>query len=147
MPNLPVKISELAAGDDVEGTEQLEVTQAAASRRLTATEIAAAPVAINQQTANYTLVRADGGRVVVLDAAAANDLTVPSEASVDWPIGTMIHVVSADAATTLVEDTDVTIIVPTGLTLTLPGGGTEASLLYTAPDEWRAVGQFVEDTP
>lgn len=49
-------------------------------------------VAANLQTASYTLVLADAGLAVEMNIAGANTLTVPTNASVAFPVGTILEV-------------------------------------------------------
>ena len=49
-------------------------------------------IPINTQTANYTLVFADAGKLINMNTSSAVTLTVPTNASVPFPIGTRIYV-------------------------------------------------------
>lgn len=56
---------------------------------------------INSQTGTtYTLVLADAHRKVLMNNAAANTLTVPTNATVAYPVGTVISVAQIGAGTT-----------------------------------------------
>ena len=100
-------------------------------------------VAINSQASNYTTVADDAGKVI--RATDAADITIPAEASVDYPVGTVIGVRSATVNTvTVVEDTGVTVNIETGLTLDLRGQYAEVSLHKVGADTWEAVGGFAE---
>lgn len=88
----------------------------------------------NTQTGTaYTLVLADRGKVVEMDNAAANTVTVPPNASVAFPIGTIIGVYRAGAGQT-------TIAAGTGVTVRNAGAISaqygEVSLRKRALDEW-----------
>ena len=101
-------------------------------------------VAINSQASNYTTVADDAGKVI--RATDAADITIPAEASVDYPVGTVIGVRSATVNTvTVVEDTGVTVNIEAGLTLDLRGQYAEVSLHKVGADTWEAVGGFAED--
>lgn len=64
----------------------------------------------NRQTASYTLVLADAGKAVEMNVAGANNLTVPDNATVAFPIGTIIEGVQYGAGqTTIVAAGGVTI--------------------------------------
>lgn len=54
-------------------------------------------IGLNTQTANYTLVIADAGKSVEINAAGATTLTIPPNVSVAFPIGTVIEVVRLGA--------------------------------------------------
>jgi hypothetical protein len=86
-------------------------------------------------TADYTLVLADRGTVVELNKATAITLTVPTNASVAFPVGTIIEVYAVGAG-------QVTIAAAGGVTLRAPNGAKLAQQYSTgflrkrASDEW-----------
>lgn len=49
-------------------------------------------MAINARTAAYTLVLGDGGKVVEVNSASALQVTVPTNATVAFPVGTLIRI-------------------------------------------------------
>ena len=62
-------------------------------------------VAINAQTgATYTAVLADGlNKLITMDNASANDFKIPTDASVAFPIGTVLNVFVKGAGTTTIS--------------------------------------------
>jgi len=72
-------------------------------------------IPINTHTANYTLVFADAGKLINMNASAAVTLTVPANSSVPFPIGTRIYVRKGGTG-------DVTISGATGVTINQPFG-------------------------
>jgi len=97
-------------------------------------------VQTNEQTASYTLALSDGGKVVEMNVASANNLTVPPNSSVAFPIGTQITVLQTGAGqTTLVADSGVTINAADG-NLNVTGQWSAATLLKRATDTWVAIG-------
>ncbi len=104
---------------------------------------ASATQAINTQPDSYTLVLADAGKRVELDKATANSLTVPTHASVPFPIGTRIDVVQiGTGATTIVAAGGVTISVAAPHTLVLAAQYAVATLYKRATDAWVAFGDL-----
>lgn len=94
------------------------------------------------QTASYTLALTDAGKFVRMNVATANNLTVPTNATVAFPIGTVVNVMQIGAGQS---------------TLTPAGGVTIRSennkyktkaqyavvgLLKIATDEWVAFGNL-----
>lgn len=102
------------------------------------------PISINAQTGTtYTLVLTDLGKLVTLSNAAAITLTVPTNASVAFPVGTVIALQQMGAgAVTVVGDTGVTIngTTPGSETLTAGQYTTTASLTKHATDTWTLTG-------
>lgn len=96
---------------------------------------------VSSKTSNYTLALADAGLIIELDHATAITLTVPSNASVAFAVGTRIDLVQAgEGITTVVEAGGVD--VRSAATLTLGGKWSGASLYKRATDEWVLVGDL-----
>jgi len=96
----------------------------------------------NTQTVSYTLVLTDAGKVVEMDVASANNLTVPPNSSVAFPVGTVIEAFQYGAGQT-------TFVAGGGVTLRSAGGALKltsqyagASLRQRATDEWVIVGEL-----
>lgn len=111
--------------------------------RVTALEDTAAVVTANLQTASYTLVLTDAGKVVEMNSASATTVTVPPNSSVAFPIGTVIEVGRLGAGSvTLVAGSGVTIRIPTGSSLILRAQYSTVGLRKRAADEWVASGDL-----
>ena len=96
----------------------------------------------NEETASYTLVLADAGKIVEMNVASANDLTVPLDSSVAFPVGTNITILQTGAGqTTLVATGGVTINATPGLKLRAQWSST--TLIKRATDIWVAIGDLV----
>ena len=96
----------------------------------------------NEETASYTLVLADAGKIVEMNVASANDLTVPLDSSVAFPVGTNITILQTGAGqTTLVATGGVTIDATPGLKLRAQWSS--ATLIKRATDTWVAIGDLV----
>jgi hypothetical protein len=103
---------------------------------------AVAPRSINAQTGTaYTLVLGDAGKLVTLTNAAAVTLTVPTNATVAFPVGTEIDLAQLGAGqVTVVGDTGVTVNGSPGLKIAAQYGA--ATLTKIATDTWLLVGQL-----
>lgn len=96
---------------------------------------------------NYTLVAGDQSGIVIMSGGSANQLTIPTNASVAFPLGTKIEVWSTGAGTT-------TIAGATGVTLQGNGGSASAgscdiqtqyggaTLTKIATDTWMVAGDI-----
>lgn len=96
----------------------------------------------NTQTASYTLVAGDALKTVEMNVATANNLTVPPNSSVAFPVGTIVYVRQYGAGqTTVVAGAGVTIR-SRGAALKLAGQYGEAMLTKRASDEWVLSGDI-----
>jgi hypothetical protein len=90
---------------------------------------------------SYTLLLSDRGKIVTTNNGSPNTVTIPAEASVNFPVGTEIKVIQKGSGTT-------TIVGGTGVTLNgiVAGSGDitaqwdEVRLYKSDSDEWIAVG-------
>lgn len=96
----------------------------------------------NTQTASYTLALADAGKAVEMNVASANNLTVPPNASIAFPIGTIIEIAQLGVGqTTIVAGSGVTIRSPSGK-MKISGQYSSASLRKRATNEWMLIGDI-----
>jgi hypothetical protein len=99
------------------------------------------------QIATYTagltsLQLSDAGKLLKLNVGSANDLRIPAESGVNFPIGTQILLMQYGAGQT-------TVVTSGGVTLRSSGGKTklsaqyaEASLIKIGSDEWILAGDI-----
>jgi hypothetical protein len=105
-------------------------------------------VAINAQTGvTYTVVLADGlNKIITMDNASANDLKIPTDASVDFPIGTVLNVFVKGAGTTTISavTSGTTTISSAGAVAAAPTVATKksASCIKIAANSWIVVGNI-----
>jgi hypothetical protein len=98
-------------------------------------------LATNAQAASYTLVLADNGKLVEISNASANNLTVPLNSSVAYPVGSQINILQTGAGqTTIVATGGVTINGTPGLKLRAQWSS--ATLIKRGTDTWVAVGDL-----
>ena len=96
----------------------------------------------NVQTDSYTLVIGDAGKMIVMNKASANNLTVPPNSSVAFPTNTRIDIIQYGAGqTTVVAGSGVTIR-SSGSKLKLTGQYSGASLWKYDTNEWVLVGDI-----
>jgi hypothetical protein len=103
-------------------------------------------VAINAQTGTtYTAVLADGlNKVITMDNASANDFKIPTDASVAFPVGTVLNVYCKGAGTTTISATTpgTTTITSAGSVAASPTlvSKKAASCVKIAANSWIVVG-------
>jgi hypothetical protein len=81
-------------------------------------------MSINNRTASYTAVLADADKLVTMTVATANVFSIPTDATVPFPVGTKIHVAQFGAGTT-------TISAATPGTTTVVSAGTASAAPFT----------------
>lgn len=151
-------VSEIAAGSLTGSDTDLVTGTAGTSGNLVSwdangdavdSSIAASDVAVQAVTENaqtgttYTLVLGDASKLVSMSNASANTLTIPTNASVAFPVGTTIVVMMKGAGTT-------TITGATGVTVNGVSAGSGdisaqwgmVSLFKSATDTWYAGGSI-----
>ena len=95
----------------------------------------------SSQSASYTLVLGDAAKMVEMNNASANNLTVPPNSSVAFPVGTVIDVLQIGAGqTTIVAGAGVTINNAIGLKLRAQWSA--ATLIKRATNTWVAIGDL-----
>lgn len=100
-------------------------------------------ITTNRQTASYTLVLSDADKLVEMNVATANNLTVPLNSSVAFPTGTQILLSQYGSGQT-------TIVATSGVTIRSNGGKLKlnvqysgATLIKIGTDEWYLFGDIV----
>lgn len=100
-------------------------------------------ITANTQAGSYQLVAGDAGKVIEMNAAGATVLTIPTNAAVAFPVGTVIDLVRLGAG-------GVTVAAAGGVTLRSPGGLVALAQQYSAgtlrkraADEWVLTGDLM----
>lgn len=151
-PNAVLKSLVDAAGDLIVGSADNTVVRFAKGGNGTALIVDStgalawggpATLTANAQTGtSYTLVLADAGKLVTVSNAATHTLTVPTNASVAFPVGTVVNVARIGAgAVNLAAAGGVTVNSP-GAVLGLRAQYSQATLVKTATDTWLLGGDI-----
>lgn len=104
----------------------------------------------NTQTATYTAVLGDAGpmNMIRMNVASANNLTIPPNASVAYPVGAIIQFTQAGAgATTIVAGAGVTLNYPAATSLVLSGQGAQGAVIKIATDTWQVFANLTSTRP
>lgn len=100
-----------------------------------------ADISTSAQTASYTLVLADKAKIVEMSVGSANNLTVPPNSSVAFPVGSQINILQTGTGqTTVVAGVGVTVNATPGLKLRAQWS--YATLIKRATDTWVLVGDI-----
>jgi hypothetical protein len=135
---------------DTSVTADLSTAQTLTNKTLTTPNLNDPKInlAFDAQTGTtYTTVLNDNGQVVTMNNASANTLSIPTNASVAYPIGTQINVLQIGAGQTTIQ------AVTSGTTTILSTGGTAAApkirarygmatAIKSATDTWYVVGDI-----
>jgi hypothetical protein len=99
-------------------------------------------ITTNRQVASYSLVLADRGKLVEMNVASANTLTVPLNSSIAFPIGSKIDIAQYGAGQTTIVATGGVTIRSTNGWLKLNAQYAAATLIKIATDEWYLFGNL-----
>ena len=100
-------------------------------------------ITTNRQTASYTLVLADADKLVEMNVATANDLTIPLNSSVAFATGTQILLAQYGAGQTTIVPTSGVTVRSNGAKLKLNVQYSGATLIKIAENEWYLFGDIV----
>jgi hypothetical protein len=100
-----------------------------------------------QTSSTYITVLNDNGQVVTMDNASANTLSIPTNASVAYPVGTQINILQIGAGQTTIQavTSATTTILSTGATAAAPklrARYSMATCIKAATDLWYVVGDI-----
>ena len=96
----------------------------------------------NRQAASYTLVLADAGKIVEMNVASANNLTVPLDSSVAYTIGTEIQVLQYGAGQTTIVATSGVTLRSKSSQLKIGNQYTGVTLVKVGTNEWYVIGNL-----
>lgn len=80
---------------------------------------------VNSRAASYTLLSSDRGKTIEVNVASSGTVTVPTNASVPFPIGTRIQIVQTGSGNVIINGA-------TGVTISAVSGGLVTSVQYGA---------------
>ena len=129
---------------DTSVTADLTTAQTLTNKTLTDPKI---NLAFEAETASYTAVLANNGQVVTMNNASANTFSIPTNASVAFPIGTQINVLQIGAGQTTIQavTSGTTTIQSTGATAAAPKlrvRYSAATCLKAGTDLWYVFGDI-----
>ena len=102
-----------------------------------------ADVTIDTKTSNYTLVLTDKNKFIEMNLSGTNTVSVPTNASVAFPIGSQIHITQYGAGKTqIVAVTSATTTIRSTPGAYLRAQYSSATLVKRATDEWYLVGDL-----
>ena len=128
-----------AQGDDTNVGINL-VTKGTGTVQVNGGEIGSTTTENAQTGTSYTLVLSDGGKLVSMNNASANTLTVPPNSSVAFPIGTQISLLQYGAGQTTVSAGSGVTIRSFNAQLKMYGQYAAAAIWKRGTDEWVLVG-------
>jgi hypothetical protein len=104
-------------------------------------------LAFDAETASFTAILANNGQVVTMDNASANTFSIPTNASVAFPIGTQINVLQIGAGQTTIQavTSGTTTIQSTGASAAAPklrARYSAATCIKAATDLWYVFGDI-----
>jgi hypothetical protein len=108
---------------------------------LSAGNVLNAPVVIEQKAASYQFVAADAGKFIEMNSGSALTFTVPADGTVNFAVGTQIHLLRVGAGgVNVAAASGVTINATPGLNLRAQWSG--ATLTKRAANVWVLTGDL-----
>lgn len=102
-----------------------------------------ADVTIDTKTANYTLALTDKNKFIEMNLSSANTVSVPTNGSVAFPVGSQIHITQyGTGKTQIVAVTPATTTIRSTPGTYLRAQYSSATLIKRATDEWYLVGDL-----
>lgn len=120
-------------------TERLKIDQNGRIQ-IPAGGILEAPISTNSQITSYTLVLTDAGRLIEINSSSATTLTIPSDASVNFPVGTKIDVLQTGTGQITIAGSGFTPNATPGLKISAQWGA--ASLIKRGTNSWVVIGNL-----
>ena len=100
-------------------------------------------LSFNQQSGSYTLVASDASKQVEISNSSANTLTVPTNSSVPFPIGTVILVAQTGVGQTTIAPVSGTVVINGTPGLKLRTQWSVATLTKRGTNTWMVSGDLV----
>lgn len=101
---------------------------------------------VNAQTGTtYTFVLADNGKFITASNASAQTYTIPTNASVAFPIGAQVHIIQIGAGQVTIQGAAGVTVASTGATSTAPKilkQYAAATCIKTGTDTWYVIGSL-----
>lgn len=143
--NTPSEISAITEKTTPVSADLLLIEDSAASNAKKKVQIGNLPASgasVNAQTGTtYTLALSDANNALTMNNASANTLTIPTNASVAFPVGTVISIIQLGAGTTTVTgDTGVSVNGTSAGSADLSAQHSAVSLLKIATNSWNLSG-------
>jgi hypothetical protein len=104
-------------------------------------------LAFDAETASYTAVLANNGQIVTMDNGSANTFSIPTNASVAFPVGTQINILQIGAGQTTIQavTSGTTTIQSTGAAAAAPklrARYSMATAIKAGTDLWYVIGDI-----
>ena len=96
----------------------------------------------NRQNASYTLVLSDADKIIEMNVASSNNLTVPLNSSIAYSVGTQILLIQYGAGQTTIVPTGGVTIHSDGAKLKIASQYSAATLIKIDTNEWYLIGNL-----
>jgi hypothetical protein len=140
-----VKISALPTNSALDGSETLPIVQSTTTKKVAAKDVAKFGYQdiITDATAAKTLALTDIGGWIRFTSASAVTLTIPTNATVAFGVGTTLNGIQAgDGLVTIAAASGVTLNKPAGYNAKTRAKGSAWCLVKVATDTWDLLGDL-----
>lgn len=142
------KVTNAGAVFSYDGSSMAEVATLSGTQTLTNKTLSTPiqTIGTNVRTASYTLALSDQSKMIEMNSSSATVLTVPTDATVNFPIGTYIVILRTGAGSVTIEGQ---VGVPSGVTINFTPGQTlraqwsMATLIKRAANTWVLSGDTI----
>ena len=100
-------------------------------------------ISIIEKTASHTLVLSDKDKLIEMNSASANTLTVPLNSSEAFPIGSQLNILQTGTGQTTIAPVSVSVTVNATPGLKLRAQWSSATLIKRAENVWVLAGDLV----
>jgi len=127
-----------------DGTTTAEVSTLSGTQTLTNKTLITpiTTMGTNAKTASYTLVLSDQSKIIEINNAGANTLTIPTNATEAFPIGTYFLFIQTGAGQTTITPADGTVIINGTPGLKTRAQWSSATIIKRATNTWAVVGDL-----
>lgn len=143
--DLPAKNSAISSTDLIPIAEvDATTTSGYRTKYVTGAEISSnSLITFNTQSTTYTLVLTDQGKMIEMNSATNQEIIIPTNSVVAFPIGTQILVSSLGTGTTTIGKSFGVNLYSEGNKLNISGQYGLATLIKKATDIWYVAGNLV----
>jgi hypothetical protein len=139
----PIQVGQITSGNIVSSGNITSSSGTMTTANITVTGNTDIRIPFTTSSASYTLVISDVGKIVEISNASANTLTVPLDATLNFPVGTQLTILQTGTGQTTITPGTVGVTINGTPGLKLRTQWSSATLIKRAANTWVAIGDLV----